>query len=381
MDWHNFFAEMPDFRVARRKKHQLVDILVIALCALISGADDFEEIAAYGRRKEAFLRAFLPLANGIPSHDTFTRVFRHMDTEAFGRCLYAWSAQALAAAPLAAAPLAAAPLAAAPLAAINVDGKVLRGTAKAGARKSGICIVTAWSSECSLVLGQEKVGAKSNEKTAIPALLQALDLRQALVSCDAAGCQRANADLIVAGGGHYLFALKKNLPVAYEQVDEHFAQRLGQLPAAHDVDFGSGRIEQRRVQVETNLALLDGLADWGHLRSVVRVDASREINGRVTTQTRYYLSSLHAAAADFNGYVRRHWRIENRLHWQLDVVFREDRQRTRCDNGPLNLATARKLALQALTQATDAESTKNRRKMAGWDDEYLKIILALMAPI
>ena len=148
MDWHNFFAEMPDFRVNRRKKHHLVDILVIALCALISGADDFEEIAAYGRRKEAFLRTFLGLANGIPSHDTFTRVFRHMDTAAFGRCLYAWSTQALAAAP-------------APLHPINVDGKVLRGTAKAGAKKSGICIVTAWSSECSLVLGQEKVGVSS----------------------------------------------------------------------------------------------------------------------------------------------------------------------------------------------------------------------------
>ena len=175
MDWHNFFAEMPDFRVNRRKKHHLVDILVIALCALISGADDFEEIAANGRRKEALLRTFLDLANGIPSHDPFTRVFRHTDTDAFGRCRYTGSAQVLAAAP-------------APLHALNVDGKVLRGTAKAGAKKSGICIVTVWSSECSLVLGQEKVGAKSNEKTAIPDLLRALDLRQTLVSCDAAGC-------------------------------------------------------------------------------------------------------------------------------------------------------------------------------------------------
>ena len=164
---------MSDFRVDRRKKHHLVDILVIALCALISGADDFEEITAYERRKEAFLRTLLPLANGIPSHDTFTRVFRHMDTAAFGRCLYAWSAQAQA--------LATAP---APLHAINVDGKVLRGTAKAGAKKSGICLVTACSSAYSLVLGQEKMGAKSNEKTAIP------DLLRALVSCDAAGCQQ-----------------------------------------------------------------------------------------------------------------------------------------------------------------------------------------------
>ena len=174
MDWHTFFAGMPDYRVNRRKKHHLVDILVIALCALISGADDFEEIEAYGRRKEAFLRTFLDLAHGIPSHDTFTRVFRRMDTAAFGRCLYAWSAQVLAGVE-------------GPLQTVSVDGKVLRGTAQSGAKKSGICIVSAWASAHSLVLGQEKVAAKSNEKTAIPDLLRALDLRQTLVSCDAAG--------------------------------------------------------------------------------------------------------------------------------------------------------------------------------------------------
>ena len=364
---------MPDYRVNRRKKHHLVDILVIALCALISGADDFEEIEAYGRRKEAFLRTFLDLANGIPSHDTFTRVFRQMDTEAFGRCLYAWSAQVLAC------PDGACPDG--PLQAVSVDGKVLRGTARAGAKKSGICIVSAWASAHSLVLGQEKVAAKSNEKTAIPDLLRALDLRQTVVSCDAVGCQLSNADLIVEGGGQYVLALKKNLPVAYEQVDEHFGKRLDQLPSVEEVDFGSGRLERRRCTVETRLELLDGLADWGHLRSLVRVDASREINGQTTTQTRYYLSSLAVSPTDFNRYIRQHWRIENRLHWKLDVVFREDRQRTRLDNGPLNLATARKLALQALHQVQDANSTKNRRKMAGWDDEYLRNVLAKMAPI
>lgn len=368
MDWHTFFAEMPDYRVNRRKKHHLVDILVIALCALISGADDFEEIEAYGRRKEAFLRTFLDLANGIPSHDTFTRVFRRMDTDAFGRCRYAWSAQVLAGVE-------------GPLQTVSVDGNVLRGTAQSGAKKSGICIVSAWASAHSLVLGQEKVAAKSNEKTAIPDLLRALDLRQTLVSCDAAGCQLSNADLLVAGGGQYVRALKKNLPVAYEQADEHFGKRLGQLPVIEEIDFGSGRIERRRCTVETQLELLDGLADWGHLRSMVRVDASREINGQTTTQTRYYLSSLAAPPTDFNRYIRQHWQIENRLHWKLDVVFREDRQRTRLDNGPLNLATARKLALQALHQVQDANSTKNRRKMAGWDDEYLRAVLAKMAPL
>jgi len=184
-----------------------VDILVIALCALLSGADDYEEIEAHGRRKEAFLRTFLALPTGIPSHDTFTRVFRHMDPEAFGRCRYGWSAQVLGTRPGA-------------LQQVTVAGKVLRGTAAAGAKKSGICIVSAWASAHSLVLGQAQVATKSNEKTAIPALLRALDLQDTLVSCDAAGCQVANADLIVARGGHYLLALTGDQPTAYEQVDE-----------------------------------------------------------------------------------------------------------------------------------------------------------------
>lgn len=365
MDWHSFFAEMPDFRVERGKKHQLVDILVIALCALLGGADDFEEIEAYGRRKEAFLRPFLALPNGIPSHDTFTRVFRHLDTEAFGRCLYGWSAQVLACAPEALQP-------------VNVDGKVLRGTATAGAKKSGICVVSAWAAAHGLVLGQTQVAAKSNEKTAIPALLAALDLNDTLVSCDAAGCQRVTAEQIVAGGGHYLLALKRDQATAYEQVAAYLEPRRAQVPTHRHQDFGSGRVEQRTCWVDTRLDLLDALADWPGLQSVIRVDASREVNGRPVQQTRYYLSSLRATAAEFNGYIRQHWHIENRLHWRLDVVFREDRQRVRCQNGPLNMATARKIALQALGRMPDKHSVKNRRKMAGWDDDYLRALLTRM---
>jgi len=367
MDWNTFFAGMPDFRLERSKKHQLVDILVIALCALLSGADDFEEIEAYGQRKEAFLRTFLALPNGIPSHDTFTRVFRHMDTEAFGRCLYNWSAQVLA-------------TVAESLQQVSVDGKVLRGTARAGAKKSGICIVSAWCSAHCLVLGQAKVGSKSKEKTAIPELLRSLDLTDTLVSCDAAGCQRANAELIVARGGHYLLALKRDQPTIYEQVHDYFSPRLAQLEVAEHLDFGSGRLERRTCRVQTRLELLDALADWPGVRSVIRVDASREIAGRRVEQTRYYVSSLVAGAAEFNHYIRQHWSIENRLHWHLDVVFREDRQRVRTQNGPLNMATARKMALQALGRMDDKQSRKNRRKIAGWDDDYLKAVLTKIAP-
>lgn len=365
MDWDHFFAGMPDFWLEWGKKHQLVDILVIALCALLSGADDFEEIEAYGRQKEPFLRTFLALPKGIPSHDTFTRVFRHMDTEAFGRCLYGWPAQVLAGAPDALQP-------------VNIDGKVLRGTARAGAKKSDICVVSAWAAAHGLVLGQAQVATKSNEKTAIPELLAALDLQGALISGDAAGCQRATAARIVAGGGHYLLALKRDQATAYERVQAYLSPRLAQMPVAEHYAFGSGRVKQRTCWVDTRLDLLDALADWPGLHSVIRVEASREVHGQRVQQTHYYLSSLRATVAEFNRYIRQHWHIENRLHWRLDVVFREDQQRVRCQNGPLNMVTTRKIVLQALGRMDDKHSLKNRSKMAGWDDDYLRAVLTQM---
>ena len=358
MDFNTFFAGVPDFRLDRRKKHRLVDILAIALLAIVSGADDFEEIEAYGKRKESFLRGLLALSNGIPSHDTFNRVFKFMDKGAFGECLYTWSRELLAFLEV-------------NKPQFNLDGKVLRGTAKAGSKKSGICIVSAWVAEQQLVLGQETVAAKSSEKTAIPELIKSLDLRGALVSCDAAGCQVSNAALIVEGRGDYLVAIKKDQKHAYEQLCEWMEKRKQALPAYEWVDFGSGRIEKRRCCVESRLELLDGLADWPNLRSLVMVESQREKNGRTTAETRFYLSSSVATPAEFNRLVRSHWSVENRLHWRLDVVFREDMSRTRQGNAPQNMATARKIALQLLAQVQDKQSMKNRRKIAGWDDQYL----------
>jgi predicted transposase YbfD/YdcC len=363
MNWQTFFGSVPDFRKNRRKKHQLVDILVIALCAVISGADDFEEIESYGQRKEAFLRTFLELPNGIPSHDTFNRVFKLMDSKAFGACLYNWSKQILE-------------LVASELTQINIDGKVLRGTAKSGFKKSGICLVSAWVSEHELVLGQEKVSEKSNEKTAIPQLLKSLDLKDALVSCDAAGGQLKNADLIVEKQGHYLIALKQNQKNIYEQVSERMEKNKAFLPKEEWVDFGSGRIEKRICYVENHLELFDDLHAWKHLKSIVMIESSREKNGITSRETRFYLSDVALSAEQFNYLIRNHWSIENRLHWKLDVVFREDLARTRTGNAPQNLATTRKLALQMLNQLSDKESIKNRRKIAGWDDNYLIDILS-----
>jgi predicted transposase YbfD/YdcC len=362
MEWQTFFSGVEDFRLDRRKQHQFIDILVIALCAIVSGADDFEEIAAYGRRKESFLRGFLALPNGIPSHDTFNRVFKLMDQDAFAECLYRWSKELFS-------------FLEDKLPQLNLDGKVLRGTAKAGAKKSGICIVSAWVAQQQLVLGQQTVAAKSNEKTAIPALIKSLEVKGALVSCDAAGCQVSNAALIMERQGDYLIAIKKDHKQAYEQLSDWMEQRKGSLPVDEWVDFGSGRIEERRCYVEQNVFLLDDLAAWPQLKSVVMVESQREKDGKLTREKRFYLSSLDASAAVFNRLVRSHWSIENRLHWRLDVIFQEDSSRTRKGNAPQNMATARKMALQLLTRVDDKESMKNRRKIAGWDDNYLLDVL------
>lgn len=289
--------------------------------------------------------------------------FAILDTANFSECLYRWSKEILSTLQ-------------GQLTQTNIDGKVLCGTAKSGQKKSGICIISAWASEHHLVLGQQKVDGKSNEKTAIPELLQCLDLNQSLVSIDAIVCQKKNADLIVNRQGAYLLSLKKNNKHMFEQVSSRMLQIYNQLPYYKDVDFGSGRIETRTCYVENKLCLYDDLASWTHLKSIIMVESKRESKGESTTEYRFYLSSLMATPEDFNKWVRGHWSIENGLHWQLDITFSEDVQRTKTGNATENFATLPKLALQILNQVQDKESIKNRGKMAGWSDSYLVDMLA-----
>jgi predicted transposase YbfD/YdcC len=216
MNWQTFFQDVPDFRINRRKRHNLLDILVISICACVCGADDFEDIALYGTQKEAFLRTFLELPNGIPSHDTFNRVLKFLDKEAFSESLYRWSKEILSTIDEA-------------YTQINIDGKVLRATAESGHKKSGLCLVSAWVAEHKLILGQQKVATKSNEETAIPDLLNTLDLKDSIVTIDAMACELKNADLITQKQGHYILALKRaanrnNNKIIYQQVSERFAQ-------------------------------------------------------------------------------------------------------------------------------------------------------------
>jgi predicted transposase YbfD/YdcC len=363
MNWQTIFENVPDFRINRRRKHNLLDILVISTCAVVCGADDFEEIAMYGTQKESFLRTFLELPNGIPSHDTFNRVFKFLDKNAFGDCLYRWSKEILSTFNE-------------QYTQIGIDGKVLRATAKSGSKKSGLCLLTAWVSEHELVLGQQKVDTKSNEKTAVPELLNSLDLRNSIVTIDAMACELKNADLIVSKAGHYILALKKNNKHIYEQVSERFSKVKSQLSKNEHIDFGSGRIETRTCYVENDLTLYDDLAVWTHLKSIIIIESKREVNEKISFETRYYLSDLALDPRHFNTYIRNHWSIENKLHWKLDVVFREDLQRTKVGNAPDNLATIRKLSLQLLNKIPDKESIKNRRKRAGWNDKYLIDLLS-----
>lgn len=367
MEIKDIFSSVPDYRRdCALKLHLLNEILMISLCAVLSGAENDEEIATYGEQKREFLSTFLSLPNGIPSHDTFTRIFRFLDTNKFAQCLYEHSGELLDF------------LQEHHISIdgnISIDGKVLRGTAKRGKKKSGICIVTAWACEQNLVLGQMKTEQKSNEKKAIPLLVEQLDLSAAVVSIDAIANSPQIAEQIIDKGGNYILSLKKNQKYAFEQLADYMQARKEQLKWDKSVDFGSGRIETRICYVLQELDLLEELQAWKGIQSVVMIQAKRELVNKTEEEYRFYLSSKKETPAYFNSRIRGHWSIENQLHWHLDLSFDEDRSRTRMGNGAENHNTLRKIALQLLKGMDDKHSIKERRKKAGWTDAYLLKIL------
>ena len=357
MEWKETFKEIPDFRRDHVfKKHLLSDILLMSLCAVLCGAENDEEIETYGRQKEEFLRTFLELPNGIPSHDTITRVFRHLDKDKFSACLYKYSAS---------------------LKTflveehICIDGKVCRATNPSGKKKGGICIITAWASEQNLCLGQLKTAEKSNEKTAIPVLIDDLDVKGSIVSIDAIGNSPAIASQIVDKEGDYILSLKKNQATVFEQVSDYMKTNSQRLEQDVDLDFGSGRIETRTCYVVKDLRFIESVYQWKGIKTVIMIHAKRELSHKTQEEYRFYLSSKDQNAKYFNQRVRQHWSIENQLHWHLDISFDEDRCRTKMGNGCENHNTLRKIALQALQQQKDKHSVKERRKKAGWNDQYL----------
>ena len=365
-----YFEELEDPRVGRAKRHELLDIVVIAVCGIICSADTWVDIEEFGKAKEEWFRTFLDLPNGIPSHDTFGRVFARLDPEQLQRCLVSWSAALRQAS-------------GGKL--VALDGKTLRRSHDHARGKNALHMISAWSVDSHLVLGQQKVAGHSNEITAIPALLEMLSVEGCTVTIDAMGTQKAIAEQVQEGGGDYVFALKANQGALYEAVVDSFeqAERTHFDGVAHDrvetVNGGHGRIETRRCWTITDpeyLRYLNPGKEWSGLKSVGLVEAERRVGDRVSTERRYYISSLLGKAKEFSRAVRGHWDIENGLHWILDVAFRQDDSRVRSGNAQENIAALRRLALNLLRQdKTTKAGVRAKRLKAGWSGDYLLAIL------
>lgn len=366
-------AAVPDpRRQCKNLRHLLVDILVIGFCGVLCGCEDFVELETFGRKKEDFFRRFLELPEGIPSHDTFRRVFQAVCPQAFQSCLIQWL-QGLRQAALPAAGEV-----------VAIDGKTLRRTFDRAQSLGALHLVSAWATTNGLTLGQVAVDAKSNEITAIPHLIALLDLRGCVVTIDAAGCQKDIAAQIVAKEADYVLALKENQPTLYEQVSDYFLEQLEtegpgrKLRHHREVEKGHGRSETRETFVAPATKEMVASGAWLGLASIVMVirHCVDHATGKTSDEVRYFLSSLPAKVKRLARAVRQHWGIENGLHWVLDVAFNEDRMRQRDRNGIENLALLNRLAVSVLRQdKTIKAGVKCKRKAAGWDDNYLLQLL------
>lgn len=365
------FGGLEDPRVDRTKRHKLLDVIVITICGVICGADDWVSIEQFGNAKLKWFRQFLELPTGIPSHDTFGRIFARLDPEQFHTSFMNWI---MAVSDITKGQV------------IAIDGKTLRRSHDKALGKGAIVMVSAWATANHLVLGQVKVNEKSNEITAIPELLRALDVSGCIITTDAMGCQKEIASLIVEEEADYVLALKENHGQLYEDVKLLFDDLAASDYSAYSHDMertvnkGHGRLETRwcwAISDPMIVQALRGTKDWKKLRSVVKVQAKRNDGQKVTVEDRYYLSSLDGDAQRLLAATRTHWGIENSLHWVLDIAFREDESRVRKGYGAQNLATVRHIALNLLKQDKTVKiGIKNKRLRAGWDEKYLLRVLA-----
>ena len=355
------FKNLNDPRVERTRKHPLINIVFIAVCGVLSGANSFAAIEEFGLDRRTWFARFLDLTNGVPSDDTFARVLARLDPGAFERCLLSWirAVQEVTENRL-----------------IAIDGKTLRGSYDRRDGKAAVHMVSAWASENKLSLGQVVVDEKSNEITAIPELLRLLDVSGALVTIDAMGCQKAIAGSIREGEGDYVLAVKQNQPTLYEQVEEAVGAGLEQdasdLDEHRTVEVGHGRQETRTYVVFPAPETVDPDGAWRDLSAVgMAITESTDAQGRCRLEVRYYILSALLSAARFAGAVRGHWSIENNLHWQLDVSFREDQCRVRTDNAPANLSVIRRFALGLLKRETSCRrGIETKRLKCAASDAY-----------
>jgi predicted transposase YbfD/YdcC len=373
------FADLPDPRREQGRIHRLDEIVFIATCAVLCGADNWVQIADYAHSKRDWLKTFLALPGGIPSHDTFRRVFCLIDPLAFQKCFAAWITALMQRQGLT--PLTTEPPELKPIA---IDGKAQRGSARRTVGRSALHVVSAWAVENRLTLGQVATDAKSNEITAIPDLLELLDLKGAVVTIDAMGCQKEIAADIIGGGGEYVLAVKENQPHLSEDIEREFEEVLDR--GEPGVDFTECQTEEvRGTRRETRTCCVitnpQGIRDarlWVGLTAIVMVISHREIDGVASDEIRYFIGSAAGTAEDYLRWVRGHWGIENSLHWVLDVCFREDEQRHWAGNSAENLAWLRKMALCLLKAEKDSKgkSIATRRLLAGWKNDYLLSVLA-----
>ena len=359
-----YFAAIPDPRTNHwLQRHSLRDILLISVCANIGGADTFEEIAAFGRAKIDWFKEFLDLPNGVPSHDTFNRVFNHLDHDRFKECFLSWVSDVCR-------------LCEGEV--IAIDGKTMR--ASGGKAHKALHVVSAWACSNGLVIGQKATEEKSNEITAIPKLLEMIKVKGCIVTMDAMGCQKEIAKKIIEDESDYVLSLKGNQGSLHQDIklnfDEVLPDVLNQKTSDNyeTVDADHGRIETRRYWISDDIDWLDQKNDWPGLRSVGIVESRRETDDKISVERRYFITSIAANAKIFANAVRSHWGVENSLHWSLDVTFNEDRNTVK-GQAALNLNQLRHLVLNILKQDKSKGSLKGKRRSAGWNNDYLKKLL------
>lgn len=368
IDLVKYFSSLDDPRIDRNKLHSLPDILLIIFCGAICGVESWEDFVDFGQSKKGFLKKYAELKNGIPSKNTFNRVISRLDPEAFKACFVRWVKdvkQELGDV-------------------IAIDGKTLRRSYDKANEHSTIHMVSAYASEARLVLAQEKVEEKSNEITAIPKLIDTLDINGAVVTIDAMGCQKAIAKKIVDAGGDYVLAVKGNQNILHKEISKYFTPLFDMahnkfVDVSVQENKSRGRIESRKCLSTENLHWLSVKDHWLGIKSVAVVESKRTLDDITTTEKRYYISTLKNDSASLNNVIRAHWGIENSLHWVMDVVFGEDNSRIRSGNGAENMSMIKHVALNKLQAAKPnfekRMSIKRLRKKAGWDDSTLDLLL------
>ena len=366
------FDDIEDVRIERGKKHKLIDIITISICAVVCGADGWVDIEMYGIARKKWLDKFLELPNGIPSHDTFARVFSQINPDSFNKSFLSWvkGISKITSGEI-----------------IAFDGKQSRNSGDEKNGQSAINTVTAWATSNRLVLGQKKVEGKSNEITALPELIKILDLAGCIVTIDAMGCQREIIKKIVEKDANYVIAVKKNQPTLHEQIKQLFKQAIEtqgkdlNMSSFNSREMNRGREEVRNYLMLTDIAQrIDPLQKWEKLTSVGMVESVRVVNGKTSVETRYFISSLNNDAQKLAEAIRGHWSIENSLHWVLDVAFKEDNSRIRKDNAPANFTVLRHIAVNLISQNKSRKlSVRSKRFLATLDEEYsIEILEAIM---